>query len=333
MPSELDGCVAALRAAFATQRDKYAAHERSRAILQDMAMAPGVLASVLERYLSSPDALSRRNYPVVAVPIDTNSHFELVANCWIPLPGGDTDLSTKAVHHHGEMILTTVTAFGPGYEHWLFTTPELVDPVDDVYAMHLLERAPHPLGHAGFVDANIPHVPFFPPSLSITFALWSTRNPVTWKDSVKRMPALHKHSTALRRASSLFGLAKMLDLKIIRYYDYFPSPKGFRGMKDRIEFGLGPNEDHLYSLFHVLQRTGNEALARVVRKRLDVASLANGNIVTQLLDQLERGRPIEGRLSAGHYDLPHANFRSEDLLHALAVCARLASATANVATA
>lgn len=179
MARELDSSVAALRGIFGETRDKHAAHERSRAILQDMAGTPAVFTTIVQRHLARPDAFAARHYPVVSLHIDSNPHFELVANCWIPLPDGGTNLSTKAIHHHGDMLLTTVTAFGPGYEHWCFTTPEAVDPQSELFAMRLLERAPHPCGHAAFVDANIGHVPFYPSSLSITFALWSTSRPTT----------------------------------------------------------------------------------------------------------------------------------------------------------
>lgn len=329
MSSELSSCLAGLRAAFGDGRDKYAAHERARPVLLDMAASPDVLTAILDRHLADADALTVRHYPVVSLDIETNAHFGLVANCWIPLPDRDTNMSTKAIHHHGQMLLTTVTAFGPGYEHWLFTTPELVDPIDGVYAMRLLERAPHPARHAAFVDANAAHVPFYPASLTITLALWSSRQPTTWKDVVKRVPALHKHSTTLRSVAASLRIAHVLDLNIARYFDFFPSTEGFRGMKDRIEFERGPNEDYLSSLFHILQQTGNEALAPAVRRRLDAAPVPNRALVVQLLDDLESGRPIHGRLSPGHCGVPYANFRAEDIELALNACAaHTASASA-----
>jgi hypothetical protein len=319
--SELSSYVSALRAAFSASSDKYAAHARALPILQEMAASRRALTAVVERHLERPDALSIRNYPVVSFDIESNPHFGLVANCWIPLPNGDTNLSTKAIHHHGDMLLTTVTAFGPGYEHWTFTHPELIDPAENLFAMRLLDRAPHPAGHADFVDANIGHVPFYPPSLTITYALWSSRKPTTWRDALKRVPALHKHSTTLRQMASGLGLGRALDLKVVEYFDFCPSEQGFHGMRDREEFRRGPVEDYLYSLFHIIQRTGNEALGAVIRRRADVASVPEAPAVARLLQDLEGGRPIEGRLSEGHYDVPFANFTSETIERGLAACA------------
>ncbi|MES1254415.1 MAG: hypothetical protein ABUS56_02325 [Acidobacteriota bacterium] len=326
MPSTLSSHLAGLRQAFAASADKYAAHARAASVLQDMAATPTVLTEILRRHLAAPAVLNASHYPVVSCDIETNVHFGLVANCWIPLPDHGTDMTTKAIHHHGQLLLTTVTAFGPGYEHWMFTQPEAVEPEQAVYAMRLLERAPHPTGHAAFVDANIGHVPFFPPSLTITLALWSSCRPKSWKDTAKRVPALHKHSAALRRLAASVGLARALDLNIPVYYDFIPQEDGFRGMKERIEFERGPNEDYLYSLFHVLQQTGNAALARDVRDAVARGPVAHPALVEGLIHDLESGRPIAGRLSPGHYGVPYASFRAAEIERALAACAGRAPA-------
>ena len=39
-----------------------------------------------------------------------------------------------------------------------------------------------------------------------------------------------------------------------------------------------------------------------------------------MLAQLEKGTPIEGKLSQGHYGLPYANFTREDIERALSAC-------------
>jgi hypothetical protein len=317
----LDRFLADLRKVFARTPDKHAAHRAAAPVLQAMAASPGVLTSALERHVSVPGALNAKHYPVVSLELASNAHFGLVANCWIPLASGDTNMSTKAIHHHGEMLLTTVTSYGPGYEHWMFTTPAAVEPGSDLFTMTLIERAPHPLGHAAFVDANIGHVPFFPPSLTITLALWSSRRRTSWLDAVKRVPSLHKHSVTLRKMAAAAGLTRMLDLKLTNYFDFFPSPEGFKGMKEREEFPRGPNEDYLYSLFHVLQRTGNAGTGAAVRAMLQKGGVENSALVERLLADLDRDRPIEGRLSAGHYGVPFANFPAQDIEQALAVCA------------
>ena len=286
--------------------------------MEQLTRQPAFLTAVLEKYLSDPASLERKNYPVVGIEIASNPWFGLVANCWIPLPGRETHISTKAIHHHGNMLLTTATLFGPGYEHWMFSMPKEVEPERGIYEMELLEAAPHPQHHVSFVDAWIAHTPFYPKDLSITLALWSNRFDTTWRDHLKRLPVVSKNANVLRDVAVKVGLKRALDLKVVASYDFFPAPSGFQVMRERKEFELGPVEDHVHSVFHVVQRTGNEHLGRLMRKQLEKGTLrAARPTVERLLGDLERGRPIEGRLSTMHHGIPYANFTRDDVRGAL----------------
>jgi hypothetical protein len=314
---------AALNGIFTGTRDKHDAHRRARPVLEDMVAAPGIIAEILERHVAQPAGLNATNYPVVSCDIVHQPHFGLVANCWIPLPDRNTDLSTKAIHHHGEMLLTTITAFGPGYEHWTFTVPQARDQSRNLYSMALGERAPHPAGHVAFVDAYIPHVPFFPSDLTVTFALWSSRRATTWKDRLKRVPVLHQHSTKLRRIGASLGFARALDLKVVEYFDFSPTADGFLGMKDREEFPRGPNADYLHSLFRVIQGTESDRVVSAVGRQLETGRITDPELVRRLLHDLSSGRRIEGRLSPDHYTVPYANFTAQQVEDALRAAARL----------
>jgi len=311
--------VGALEGVFRTSPDKHEANRRSRAPLEEMAADPRFFTDALAAHLRAPGSLNQQHYPVVGFNVDLNPHFGLVVNCWIPLPDRQSDVSTKAIHHHGDMLLSTVNAFGPGYEHWTFTRPELVDPERERYDLRLVERAPHPPGHVAFVDSYVPHLPFYPSETSITYALWTSRFPVTWKDKVKRIPALQQNSAALRRLAVKAGLARKLELKVVEYFDFYPTAEGFCGIRERTEFERGPNEDYLQSLFHVMQATGNDSLVKLVEEKLaSDEEIENRPLVRQLCADLRAGRPLEGRLSATHYGVPRANFTRAETERALA---------------
>src|SRR5262245_49291756 len=194
-----------LLAIFRSSPSKHEANARARPVLEQASRDPSFLAAVLEQYLATPGVLDKKNYPVVGINIALNPWFGLVANCWIPLPGRETHVSTKAIHHHGDMLLSTATIFGPGYEHWMFSTPKLVEEASGVYEMKLLEAAPHPLHHVSFVDAWIAHTPLYPASLSITLALWSSQHPATWRDRVKRFPLFKGREEQLRKLALRAG--------------------------------------------------------------------------------------------------------------------------------
>lgn len=313
--SALREVTAELLAVFKRAPSKHEAHSRARPILEQATRTPRFLASVLEAHLQKPDALNRKNYPVVGITAELNPYFSLVVNGWVPLPDRATDVSTKMIHHHGDMLLTTATLFGPGYEHWLFSRVREHDVARDLYAMDLVEAAPHPQHHVAFVDAWTPHAPFYPRDLSITLCLWSHQGPVTWRDHLKRSPPFRGREEQFRTFAERLGMRRALDLKIVDSFDYTPTAEGFRVMRERKEFELGPNEDHLRSLFSILQRTGNDHLSRAVKRLLQDGHVASPDFTAELVAQLERGTPIEGKLSEGlHYAIPYANF-SRDAVH------------------
>lgn len=317
---------ASLLDVFKASATKHEANERARPIMEQASRDPAVLTAVIAKYLSTEGALDKKNYPVVGMDIALNPWFGLVANCWIPLPGRETHVSTKMIHHHGDMLLSTATIFGPGYEHWMFSTPRpatRADAGEGIYRMSLLESAAHPLHHVSFVDSWVAHTPLYPQSLSITLALWSSQHPVTWRDRAKRIPIFRGREDTLRQIAVKMGLKKRLALKVVESFDYYPTDRGFQVMRERKEFELGPNEDHLCSVFHVVQGTGNEHLSRVVRRALDDGKVKSAKpAVERLLAELERGRPIEGKLSTGHYDVPYANFTRDDIRRALSASNR-----------
>jgi hypothetical protein len=307
---------------FRGSATKHEANERAKPILEQASRDGTFLSAILERYLETPGSLDRGNYPVVGIQIALNPWFGLSANCWVPLSSRETHISTKAIHHHGDLLLSTATVFGPGYEHWMFSRPESVDESRGIYRMELLEAAPHPLHHVAFVDAWIAHTPLYPSSLSVTLALWSSRHPVTWRDRVKRLPVFQGREEQLRNLALRLGLREQFALKVPESFDYYPTAEGFQVMRERQEFCLGPNSDHVCSVFHVIQETGNERLSRNIRRAIQDGKVAAGRAnVEKMLALLERGTPIAGKLSRGHYGVPHANFTRDDIQAALRVTA------------
>jgi hypothetical protein len=319
----MDQYLNSLKKIFAGARDKHEANYRSRSVLEDMSGDPRFFSAVLEKHLNTPGSLNTKHYPVVGIDIELNHLFGLVANCWIPLPDRATNVSTKAIHHHGDMLLSTVTAFGPGYEHWTFKKPEPLDIAAEKYSLTVLDRSPHPLNHVAFVDSYVAHLPFYPGAMTITYALWSSRFPSTWKDRVKRLPMLQKNAASLRKIAARAGVAKQLDLKVVEYFDFYPTADGFCGIREREEFARGPNTDYLPSLFQVIQETGNEQLASLIKERVNSAEqFENPQLIRDLLLRLEQGQPIEGRLSPAHYGVDRANFTKQEIEHALAAQSR-----------
>jgi hypothetical protein len=309
-----------LRKIFRGSRSKQNAHERSRPILQEMSADRAVLTEITRRHLMVSGTLNGRNYPVLGMNVELNPDFHLVANFWIPLPDHRTNLSTKAIHHHGTMLLTTVTSFGPGYEHWVFARPELVDDEERLFELKLTDRSRHALHDVAFVDKYIPHCPFYPSSLTVTYALWTSDKETTWLDLVKRIGPIRKRSAQLKKLAISMGLAHTLDLKVVRDFDYYPCDGAFRPEPERVEFPRGPNEDYLYSLFHVMQQTSNDGMVRTLEEKLASDNeIDNPQLVRALMGELVSGRTIVPRLSEGHYNRERANFTAQQVETVLGV--------------
>lgn len=304
---------------FNEARDKHEANYQSTQIMTEMSGDAKFFTEILIKHINKKGSLNTLHYPVVGLDIELNENFGLVANCWIPLPNKSTEVSTKAIHHHGDMLLTTATAFGTGYEHWTFATPTVVDAKSEIYELKVLEQAPHPLHHVAFVDAYIAHLPLYPPDLTITYALWSNQFKTTWKDKLKRSSFVQKNRNFLKKMAVKSGLTEQLDVKVVSYFDFYPTCDGFRGIKNREEFPRHSNEDYLSSLFHIIQETQNEELTTLIREKLNSGEkIDNVNEVNKHLFDLERGIPIEGRLSSAHYGVKQANFTKEEIFQAIA---------------
>lgn len=308
---------------FKANPDKLKAHEIATPVLESMTHDPAVMREIIRLNISQPGFFNRLHYPAPNMQVARTPYFDYVVNCWIPLPDKATNISTKALHHHGPMMLSTATAFGPGYEHWMLTYPESIDRDKELYRMDLIEVAPHRRHHVSFVDKYIVHVPMYIPSLTITYALWSNSRPTTWRDRLKAMPAIKRNAAMLRKIGKKLGLTKALDLKMEEYLDYYPVEGGFKGVRNRddVEFKRGPVSDYLPSIFHIIQETGNADLADEITgfiRREPELSESDRKLALSLVDDLKAGRPIPSKLTDGlHYGFYHSNFTREAIERAL----------------
>ena len=305
---------------FKKARDKRQAHRECSGVLGEISHDPDFLKSCIRNHLKKRGSLNQLHYPFPSFPAELNPYFGLVINCWIPIAddSAPTQRTTTAIHSHGEMILTTATIFGAGYENWTFSPAILMDPENEIFELKRVEQSMHSLHHVLFIDSFMPHAPFFPPSLTITLALWSSSHPTHWKDHVKRFPFFKGNEKWLRAGLSKLGLQKAFDLKIINYFDFHPQGAGFKGLKTRQEYPRGTNADYLSSLFYILQQTGNEDITHDIQEHLrSSGAILNRDLIRQLLLKIKKGEIIENQLSGCHFKPPHASFTKHEIEAAL----------------
>src|ERR1051326_5554696 len=115
-------------AVFKKNKDRYKAHELIRPIMSQMATDENFLYDVIRTNLSNPGyLLKKRHYSTLAMEIFQNSDLHFVMNIYPSLPDKKTDISFQNIHHHGNLLLTTVCAFGPGYSAFIFDKDFSID--------------------------------------------------------------------------------------------------------------------------------------------------------------------------------------------------------------
>lgn len=166
-----------LRACF-KRNDFRSAHAAAREVLEavvadEESMRNAFRVCVAERGFLE----SARINPVLALPLFETPRFTLVANCWFPHPLRGSEISHQSIHHHGNLLLSTIAAFGEGYESVLFEPGFSIDETRRVHNLRVKERYRNSRGRYEFVDTHTPHLVFYPERISVTFALWSRVKP------------------------------------------------------------------------------------------------------------------------------------------------------------
>jgi hypothetical protein len=315
---DLQRHISALDSVFRHAASRHAAHEQSRPLLLDMAASDRLLTAVLAKHIATPQNLNVKNFPSLGFDVALSPHYHLVLNTFFPHPSKATDITCNAVHHHGELLLTTATTFGPGYEHWRFTSPTAFDPANDLFQFGLIDRRVYARGDAAFVDALMPHAVMFPGAITATYALWSNRHGVTWRDHAKTLARKAGIDKRIRSLAVRAGLKRRLGIRLAEYYDYHPAERAFCGMPERQQFARGPNADYLQSLFAILQATKNEALSRDIERQLETGKVEEVGVVRTLMAKLRKGDRIEPKFSdPAHRDVAHMNFKAAAITRTL----------------
>src|SRR5262245_47177792 len=133
---KLDTYVNEIAAIFKNEKDRYKAHEKATPVLRSMGADKEVLYDIFRQNLSNDDFIKKpRHYPTIGFDIYKDDNIGISGNCFMPLPDRTSDLSFQSIHHHGKLLLTTVAAFGPGYESILFKKGFVIDP--DTQTVHM----------------------------------------------------------------------------------------------------------------------------------------------------------------------------------------------------
>lgn len=309
----LDEYTSELKKIFSENEDRYKAHQLSREILLELAKDKGYFTQIIEKNLSNPEfGNQKRITPVVALDIEVNDMFSLIAHCWLPQPDLDTEMSNQSVHHHGDLLLTSVASMGPGYESILFKkgfsfnkdTLEAKMEIDKIYK--------NPYMNIEFIDRDTPHIVFYPSELSVTYALWSNYKPKT-NEKFRKFGFLQKNRRVIRKMMDLLNLSKAFDLNSYHYIDFYPKNGKLYVMKDRVRYEAGTPESFAYGFFTILSQIGYDNYG-LLEKTLLHPGNQQAELCKTLIDELRSGKPITDRFEAIHLNVPHVNIKKDELL-------------------
>ncbi len=295
------------------QDDFRQAHKDVAPLLIAAAKDQQFLRALIKKNLDKKEFRDKvRHYPTVGFPVVENADYTLVANCFLPLPDGSTDTSFQSVHHHGRLLLSTVSAFGPGYESALFKKGFEINKDSLETHMELDKFYHNPIHNLEFIPEDTPHVVFYPPTLSITLALWSNERREASK-KLKRMPLLQKVKKPLKKVIQVLGMNAVAGLNVIEFHDFYPHNGKLIALKERIGYPEGSNENWLQNIFSIAQQVGIDEQAYLTELKEKCAE-SGQHEATQWIDKMLNQEEIALKFETSHLNIAKVNLNKTEVL-------------------
>lgn len=239
-----------------SENSRYEAHKRVAPILLEMAKDEHYLKAIIKQNIAQDDFFNQnRINPVIAFKIFENKDFSFVAHAFMPLPDKDTTITHQSIHHHGNLLLSTVNCFGKGYESILFKKGYQFTDVEA--KLEVQKKYTNTLYNYEFIDSHTPHVVYYPSEVTITYALWSSEKENA-TDGIKRLGLLKKYKKPVKKVIQVLGFEKLFNLNIVEYMDFYVKEDKVVPMKERIKYPEASNLNFIENLFYLLQQVNFE---------------------------------------------------------------------------
>ncbi|WCT11871.1 hypothetical protein [Mucilaginibacter jinjuensis] len=305
-----------LRQIVKNEPDRYAVHAKCKPLLEKMSISKEFLYDIIRQNLSTPEYLLRkRTYPTLSMVIEENNDFSFVVNIFPSLPDKKADVSFQSIHHHGSLLLSTVGAFGPGYQSILFKKGYSINKETGDAKMEIAKQYQNKIGVVEFVDCYQPHIVFYPVDITATYAFWCDDKKKA-KEAIKKIGLLKRIRKPAAKLINSLGLSKILGLNKIEYFDFYVDQNKVIALKDRLAYDVvGSNDNFLKNIFFFIQQTGfadKDFLAQLSQAEHVPAG------ARIYIDKLIKGERIEDEFFSGHLDIPKVNLKQQDVLKAVA---------------
>jgi hypothetical protein len=293
-------------------RDK--AHELSQPILKAMAGDRAFFELVLRSNFSDPDFLNqKRDYEkLLKLHLCDSPEFNLVMNIFPPVRPNET-VSAKSIHHHQNLILSTINTFGPGYESIIFKKDIQINRSTREAAMEVDEIFFHENQQLRRIDSFVPHVVFFPEQVTATFALWSI-NKKRRIEYFKKSNLVERIKPSAVKAAHFIGLGDLLGLNDVSEVYFYVRDQKLYLLKHPLHHPPGTHEAFLSPIFRFLKETGfnDSDFLRKVKENEELYPVVK-NYIERYLNGEEKYFTYEN----SHVMIPEENMTKNDILEAL----------------
>ncbi len=313
MKTDLDAYLEKLTTIF-RNNDYRLAHEKAKDVLLRMARDSTILFDIIRRNLSSPGFFSQKRInPVIAFEIIKNKDFSITAHCWMPLPDRATNITHQSIHHHGRLLLTSVSPFGEGYESIIFKKDFVLEKEEGLAKMSIEKIYKNPRYNIEFVDSYTPHVVFYPHDFSITYAMWSYDKKDGAIALLRQSKFIQTNKKLIFKILGGLGLLKHAGVNVLENFDFYPENQKIHVLKDRVMYPAGSNENFVRNVFYILQKVGfaDKGFIEQLKTKLTKEELAIAEVP---MKQFLNGQPIQDIFDSIHLHVPKINFSKEELL-------------------
>jgi hypothetical protein len=310
---KLEDYIAELNLIFDKNTDRYKAHELSQPILLKMAEDKSIINQIIARNIVKPGFFEQKRItPVIAFEIEVNDVVSFIAHCWLPQPDLDTEISNQSIHHHGDLILTSVAAWGSGYESILFKKGIHIDKKTHETTFEIEKIYKNPYMNIEFIDVNTAHIVFYPNELSITYALWTNHKSKS-AEKLRSISFLQKNRKKIRKIIDYFNLAKIFNLNSYQFVDFYPKSGKIYAMKNRIRYTAGGHDSFAHGLFKILSETKFQDY-NLLKANLGKSNVENVELYKDLLNRLNKNEPISDKFEEIHMNIPKVNIKKSEIL-------------------
>ena len=313
MEINLNGYVEKLKSIF-HDNDYRMAHQKAKDVLLEMAKDKIILFDIIRQNLSTPGFFSQKRInPVIAFEINKNKDFSITAHCWMPLPDRATDISHQSVHHHGRLLLTSVSPVGEGYESVIFKKGYELDKQAGLAKMSIGKIYKNPQYNIEFIDSDTPHVVFYPKDFSITYAMWSYDKKDGALASLRQSKFIQSNKKTIVKLLQRLGLSKKVGVNLVEYFDFYPENQKLHAMQTRVMYPVGTTQNFVQNVFYILQKVGfpDKEFIHNLKSRLSKEELA---VAEHSINKFLNDEPLQDIFDPVHLNIPKINFTKTELL-------------------